>query len=93
MILESGWSNVSPFVSSTTKVVPTQYVMDGAADFEITIEHDVRTPTAKKPEGKGAVLPPKAGGPTEVGMPSASPGKGGKGGKGDPGAPGSGEQP
>lgn len=94
VILESGWSNVSPFVSSTTKAVPTQYVMDGSADFEITIEHDVKTPTAKRPEGKGAVLPPKAGGPGEVGLPApGGGGHGGHGSKGEPGGPGAGDQP
>jgi hypothetical protein len=57
VILGSGWSNVTPFVSSTTKSVPTQFVLDGAADFMITIEHDVRR--TRKSEGKGAVLPPR----------------------------------
>jgi hypothetical protein len=87
VMLESGWSNVSPFVSSTTKMVPTRYVMDGAADFEIEIEHDVRG--AKKAEGKGAMLPPRGGGP-EVGMPGEGPG-----GKGPrvPAKPGPGGQP
>jgi hypothetical protein len=95
VILESGWSNVSPFVSSTTKAIPTQYVMDGAADFEVTIEHDLKTPSAKRPESKGAVLP-KAGGPAEIAVPSPpGAGKGGHGGgHGEPGAgPGTGDEP
>jgi hypothetical protein len=83
IILDSGWSNVSPFVSSTTKTIPTKYVMDGAADFDIEIEHDIHS--TKKLEVHGATLPPHQGEPA-ISLPAGDNGK-------NPGGPGGGGQP
>ena len=38
MSIDSGRSDIVPFISSTLKVVPTEMVMVGAADFTITVE-------------------------------------------------------
>lgn len=54
ILLGSGRSNTTPFVSSTVKVVPTDLVMNGSADFRIEIdaEERVETPSGRvqKPE-------------------------------------------
>jgi hypothetical protein len=38
VLMDSGRSDITPFVSSTTKVIPTPLVMQGDANFDITIE-------------------------------------------------------
>jgi hypothetical protein len=45
VIMGSGRSNTTAFVSSTVKIVPTNHVMSGAADFQITIDKDVKIDT------------------------------------------------
>ena len=42
LLLGAGRSNITPFVSSTVKSIPTEMVMSGSAEFAITID-----PTAK----------------------------------------------
>jgi hypothetical protein len=42
VLLGGGRSNTTPFVSSTVKIVPTQMVMEGSADFQLTIDSEVR---------------------------------------------------
>jgi hypothetical protein len=46
VLLASGRSNTTPFVSSTVKVIPTRVVMNGGADFAIEIDADERVETA-----------------------------------------------
>jgi hypothetical protein len=46
VMLGSGRSNTTAFVSSTVKTIPTQYVMSGAADFQIVIDKDAKLGTA-----------------------------------------------
>jgi hypothetical protein len=40
VLLGAGVSDTTAFVSSTLKIVPTNMVMDGAANFSITIDHE-----------------------------------------------------
>jgi hypothetical protein len=58
VMLDSGRSDITPFVSSTVKVIPTDQVMDGSADFSITIERhgkvDIAGPKGAKPENPPA---------------------------------------
>lgn len=46
IIADAGLSNVTEFVSSTVKSVPTEYVMEGEARFQITIDKDAKVETA-----------------------------------------------
>jgi hypothetical protein len=43
-LLESGRSDLEPFVSSEVETIPTDLVMDGAADFTLTIERQAVLP-------------------------------------------------
>jgi hypothetical protein len=43
-LLESGRSDLQPFVSSVVETIPTELVMDGAADFTLTIERQAVLP-------------------------------------------------
>ena len=62
VLLSSGRSNTTPFVSSTVKVIPTDLVMQGHAEFELQIDADERVETASgrtpKTEPNPAVTPP-----------------------------------
>ncbi len=42
ILLGSGRSDTAPFVSSTVKIVPTEYVMEGSADFQIEVDSEAR---------------------------------------------------
>jgi hypothetical protein len=54
----AGRSDTTPFVSSTVKTVPTQHVMQGSAQFVVTIDKDAKVEVGTKP---GAARPePKA---------------------------------
>jgi hypothetical protein len=46
IMLGSGRSDVTPFVSSKVKSVPAGMVMEGSAEFEITIDSEVRVETS-----------------------------------------------
>jgi hypothetical protein len=62
VLLSSGRSNTTPFVSSTVKVIPTDLVMQGDAEFELQIDADERVETASgrtpKTDPNPAVTPP-----------------------------------
>lgn len=63
VMLGAGLSNTTPFVSSTVKIVPTEVVMDGAANFAITVAPEAKVEgsgakPAKPAEVKGVVAPP-----------------------------------
>jgi hypothetical protein len=51
--LNAGRSDVTQFVSSTVRVVPTNLVMQGNAAFEITIEKHARVEAASNPSAAG----------------------------------------
>jgi hypothetical protein len=55
VMLDSGRSDITPFVTSTVKVVPAGLVMTGAAEFTITIERHgkVETTPASTPPAVG----------------------------------------
>lgn len=59
VMLGAGLSNTSAFVSSTAKVVPTEYVMEGAAQFNITIDRQAKVENPVK--GRGEVPKNMAG--------------------------------
>jgi hypothetical protein len=52
VMLDSGRSDITAFVSSTVKVIPTDLVMTGSADFSITIEREGKVETATQKGGK-----------------------------------------
>jgi hypothetical protein len=60
VLLGAGRSNTTPFVSSTTKVIPSGYLMDGAAQFEVTIDKNahVETGVGKPPRHESAPQAP-----------------------------------
>ena len=63
ILLGAGRSNITPFVSSKVKVVPTEMVMYGSAEFAITIDPTAKVELADpKPgqsrAGRGAACPP-----------------------------------
>jgi len=64
ILLGAGRSNVTPFVSSTVKMLPTSMVMSGSAEFAITIDPtakvEVPGPKAVNPEPTAAPQPAKA---------------------------------
>lgn len=77
VLLEAGRSNVTPFVSSTVLVVPTELVMIGSAEFQIEIDTNQRVEGAARharpePHAPGSdagktkpVAPPRQDAPTE----------------------------
>lgn len=47
VLLDAGRSNLSAFVSSSVKTIPTDWVMSGSADFTLTISRESHTETAR----------------------------------------------
>lgn len=69
VLLGAGRSNTTPFVSSSCKTIPSQYVMEGSADFIVTIDSEAHVevggkPSASKPEANSST-PQTAVNPTE----------------------------
>ena len=62
VLLGAGLSNTTPFVSSTVKIVPTEVVMDGSANFAITIAKEAKVEGAggKTPRHEAKPAPPAA---------------------------------
>ncbi len=55
VLLGAGRSNTTAFVSSTVKVVPTPVVMNGSAEFTITIDKDAKVePAGQRPAKSSA---------------------------------------
>jgi hypothetical protein len=54
VLVGAGRSDTTPFVSSTVKTIPTQHVMNGSAEFVVTIDKDahveVGTPPGARPD-------------------------------------------
>ena len=46
ILLGAGRSNITPFVSSTVKIIPTDQVMSGSAEFAITIDPSAKVEVA-----------------------------------------------
>jgi hypothetical protein len=74
-LLGAGRSNTTPFVNSTTKIVPAKHLMDGAAQFEITIDKDahIETGVGKPPRHESQPLPPAPPKPEAPVVPGAKP--------------------
>ena len=96
VLLGAGRSNTTPFVSSTTKIIPAANLLSGSAQFTVTIDKNahVETGVGKVPS-RHEVAPPPAMQPSNMPKPPAGvpvsptdPGAGGGGGGGqkDPGA-------
>lgn len=64
ILLGAGRSNITPFVSSTMSIVPTDMVMTGSAEFAITVD-----PTAKVEVAGAKPAPPSAAPPAPTGRP------------------------
>lgn len=59
IMLSGGRSNTTPFVSSSVRMIPTDYVMSGAATFAITIERDAKVEGAvRQPVRDAPPAPP-----------------------------------
>jgi hypothetical protein len=60
VLIGAGRSNTTPFVSSSTKVIPMGYVMDGTAAFQVTIDKNahVETGVGKPPRHESPAAPP-----------------------------------
>jgi hypothetical protein len=52
LLLGAGRSNITPFVSSKVKTVPTEMVMSGSAEFAITIDPTAKVEVANSKPGK-----------------------------------------
>lgn len=63
ILLGAGRSNITPFVSSTVKVIPTDMVMSGSAEFAITIDPTAKVEVAgpRPPKAEPAAAPLPAG--------------------------------
>jgi hypothetical protein len=61
VLLGAGLSNTTPFLGSTLKIIPTEMVMDGSANFAVTVakEAKVETGVAKPPALKPLPATPK----------------------------------
>jgi hypothetical protein len=76
ILLGSGQSNTTPFISSTVKIVPTDLVMNGSSEFTIEVESAsksvVGSPRGAKPEPAEKARTDE---PKKSLTPSESPGK------------------
>jgi hypothetical protein len=54
VMLDSGRSDITPFVTSTVKIVPAGLVMNGSAEFELTVERPGKVETPAKPDTDAA---------------------------------------
>jgi hypothetical protein len=73
VMLDSGRSDITAFVSSTVKVIPTDMVMQGTADFSITIERHGKVETSGKAVKTENPANPPAGGDNQKDSNSAQP--------------------
>jgi hypothetical protein len=53
ILLGAGRSNITPFVSSNTKIIPTDQVMNGSAEFAITIDPRAKIEIPSQKPGSG----------------------------------------
>jgi hypothetical protein len=61
VMMDAGLSNTTAFVSSTLKVIPTDLIMDGSANFTLTIDREAKVDTGQPKPAKhpGAAAPPR----------------------------------
>ena len=61
VLIGAGRSNTTPFVSSTTKIVPTGFLVEGSAEFEVTIDKNahVETGVGKPPRHESIPTAPQ----------------------------------
>jgi hypothetical protein len=57
VLLGAGRSNTTAFVSSTVKVVPSDYVFAGSAEFQIDVDRNARSDRPRKHEAEPKKLP------------------------------------
>jgi hypothetical protein len=76
ILMDSGRSDVTPFVSSTTKIIATPLVMQGDAEFQITIERKEKV-AANPPQAQPQVQPPLQPQSPTPASPSGTPGRSG----------------
>src|SRR5207244_6222585 len=60
VLIGAGRSNTTPFISSTTKIIPAGHLMSGSAQFEVTIDKNahVETGVGKPPRHESPAIPP-----------------------------------
>jgi hypothetical protein len=59
VLLTAGRSNVTPFISAAVKIVPTEMVINGSADFQIEIDTEQHVEVGGKPRPAAALEAPK----------------------------------
>jgi hypothetical protein len=62
ILLGAGRSNITPFVSSTMKIVPTDMVMTGSAEFAITVDPKAKVDVVGPKPNPPAATPPAPSG-------------------------------
>jgi hypothetical protein len=67
VLLDAGRSNVTPFVSAASKIVPTETVINGSAQFEIEIDAEEHVSSAKGAKPEAQHVSPAPGLPAEPG--------------------------
>lgn len=72
VLLGAGLSNTTPFVSSTVKIVPTEVVMDGAANFAIAVAREAKVDNSGKAPARHDSKTPTATGKPDDGKPKAT---------------------
>jgi hypothetical protein len=67
VLMGAGRSDITEFVSSTVKIIPTELVMNGSADFSITIEKHSKVEVASAKPAKSDTVAPTGGNPGKPG--------------------------
>ena len=80
ILMGAGRSNTTKFVSSTTKAIPTNHVMQGAAEFTITVDRDLKVETGKAGPAAPDAPAAAATGPSPAAPPPAGQPAGARGG-------------
>jgi hypothetical protein len=75
VLLDAGRSNTSSFTSSTTKTIGTDLVMEGSADFTITVDAEARVETASGAKPAAKIEKAQAIAPKTDDKPKAAAGK------------------
>jgi hypothetical protein len=72
VLIGAGRSNTTPFVSSTVKVIPAGNLVQGSAQFEVTIDKNARVETGTGKSAGARHEPPAAANPTTPQSPPKS---------------------
>ena len=73
VLIGAGRSNTTPFVSSQTKTIPVKYVMDGSAQFQITVDKNAKVEIGGKPGARQEPAAPATPSPASPSTPTVPP--------------------